>query len=102
MNVEIGTEAEQFIFWEYLFRIFGIVSLQCGMDTNYVDFLFLVILIQTLINGLLMRPTLMRLILSHLYLRRLIPDSYFVVAPTYITKYISITIDQGNERYGNN
>jgi hypothetical protein len=29
MNVEIGTVAEQFNFWEYLFLISGIVSLQC-------------------------------------------------------------------------
>jgi hypothetical protein len=29
MNVEIGTEATQFLYWENLFPIFGIVSLQC-------------------------------------------------------------------------
>jgi hypothetical protein len=29
MNVEIGTEALIFLFWEYLFQIFGILSLQC-------------------------------------------------------------------------
>ncbi len=29
MNVEIGTEAPIFLFWEYLFQIFGILSLQC-------------------------------------------------------------------------
>ncbi len=29
MNVEIGSKAPIFLFWEYLFRIFGILSLQC-------------------------------------------------------------------------
>jgi hypothetical protein len=32
LNVEIGTVAKQFLFWEDLFRIFDIVSLQCSMS----------------------------------------------------------------------
>jgi hypothetical protein len=31
MNVGIGTVAAQFLSWEYVFPIFGIVSLQCGI-----------------------------------------------------------------------
>jgi hypothetical protein len=34
MNVEIGTETLIFLFWEYLFRNFGILSLQCVKDNS--------------------------------------------------------------------
>ncbi len=34
MNFGIGTVVAQFLFWEYSFQIFGIVSLQCNVNTE--------------------------------------------------------------------
>jgi hypothetical protein len=40
MNVEIGTETLIFLFWEYLFRNIGILSLQCREQKyQYIYFL---------------------------------------------------------------
>jgi hypothetical protein len=43
MNVEIDTETPIFLFWEYLFRNFGILSLQCSpfIDSEYICFSFI-------------------------------------------------------------
>jgi hypothetical protein len=41
MNVEIVTEASIFLFWEYLFLIFGILSLQCVSDFTDLYYLSL-------------------------------------------------------------
>ncbi len=34
MNVEIGTETPIFLFWDYLFRNFGPLSLQCDIPAG--------------------------------------------------------------------
>jgi hypothetical protein len=45
MNVEIGTVATKFLFWEYLFPIFGIGSLQCNTPKKRIFEMFEVFLI---------------------------------------------------------
>jgi hypothetical protein len=42
--VEIGTETPIFLFWEYLFLNFGILSLQCGDISDALYILLLHIL----------------------------------------------------------
>ncbi len=77
MNVETGTVAAKFLFWEYLFRIFGICNLQCrhtnrrntvykkdgqeiaviGVLADYMDVSSCSILVKNVLEQILLRMT---------------------------------------------
>jgi hypothetical protein len=40
MNVGIGTEAVQYLSWEYLSGIYGNVSIQCGVQCLFLQIIF--------------------------------------------------------------